>query len=951
MRLLLLFLYLLLLYAFPLAAQEYSYTHYDTKDGLASSTVHGMVQSKDGFIWFATETGLSRFDGLHFKNYTTSDGLPANEILSLRIDSKGRLWLFPFKKELCYVDQGKIHTAENDSVLRKIRIRDAPLALAESDKGDFIIPESSWTHVITADKRVYTLPVGVAIGFNIPSPLRFRIISQKISLPPNLVDLPDEIRKKAQSSRLFNGATTIDGVQYYLFQDGNTFRLIGRDKTRAMQLQSNPYRTIVMNGHEIALCHLMQGVEILDLLAPSTSHLYLPEYLVQYVMKDIEGNLWFATKGSGVFKVSSNKFKELFSVNEKGTTYIRSINKVGQDIIIGGFNDKYWKCKPADTFFFHSNEGYRPEPFLVDDHFLRRLPRGISFQPGSTNFIHLNIIATQKTVQVLGDTLLIASHLDAGLFSLKQKKCIQKLFFSRTTCAYKQENSYFIGTLDGLYRVGPEGKSHYLGDSFPAFSKEISFLTEDSHGVLWVGSNGLGVWGYKDGSICASFHQGNGLVSNLCRCLFTQGNQLWIGTEKGLNKADITPGRYHVVNKVTTGDGLNSNIINAILCDSNYVYVGTPVGVTVFDESRLRTHGIIYLNMTDITVSGRRLDPQQQDIWLSHQDNNISFAYCGISFLSEGDITYKYRVLGLNDQWKLTREPILTYPSLPSGDYTLELIAINKYKDQSKPLRYHFRIEKSLPEMLWFKIVIAVASLSALILIIYFIVRNRHKKATQKLMLEHKINSLEQMALRAQMNPHFIFNCLNSIQEYILQGDIRKTNLYLSRFASLVRDTLNNSTRVYITLEQELKYLRAYIDLEQMKQADQFYYEIRVDPGIDPRKITIPNMVLQPYIENAIKHGTSQADGPGKLVVWFHLYPEPMLLECIIEDNGPGILHSQQARDHTNHHPSKGMSITDKRIAMLNQLYPGSVPIRIQVTDTGAHGTQTGTRITIHFPI
>ncbi len=239
---------------------------------------------------------------------------------------------------------------------------------------------------------------------------------------------------------------------------------------------------------------------------------------------------------------------------------------------------------------------------------------------------------------------------------------------------------------------------------------------------------------------------------------------------------DITPGVYRANKTITTNDGLNSNIINTVFNDGNFVYVGTPVGVTVFDERNIRDHGISYINLTGITVSGRSMDPGQSHIVLSHKDNNISFEYSGISFLSEGDITYKYRISGLDKNWQTTRESVLIFPSLPSGVYTLELIAVNKFGDESKPLQYHFSIEKSFPEHIGFKVALVLFLVFFVIIIVYYIIRTRHKKATQKIMLEQKISSLEQMALRAQMNPHFIFNCLNSMQEFILLGDVRKAN-------------------------------------------------------------------------------------------------------------------------------------------------------------------------------
>src|SRR5262245_33383152 len=120
------FAYILLMMLYPLAVycQEYGYTHYTSKEGLAGSTVYSMTQDKDGFLWFGTESGVSRFDGTHFKNFTRQEGLPDNEIIQVFADSKGRVWMVPFKKSVCYYYKGKIYTQANDSLLARIHVDD-----------------------------------------------------------------------------------------------------------------------------------------------------------------------------------------------------------------------------------------------------------------------------------------------------------------------------------------------------------------------------------------------------------------------------------------------------------------------------------------------------------------------------------------------------------------------------------------------------------------------------------------------------------------------------------------------------------------------------------------------------------------------------------------------------------------------------------------------------------
>src|SRR4051812_39898348 len=152
-------IYAVFLTLFPIISfsQEYGYTRYDSKDGLASSTVYCMTQDAEGFMWFGTETGLTRFDGTHFRTFTLDDGLPDNEVIQLFTDSKGRIWISPFKKTICYYYKGKIHTQENDPLLKRIHIDRNVVRFAENDRGDVLLMETGQFHMVTAANEVYTV--------------------------------------------------------------------------------------------------------------------------------------------------------------------------------------------------------------------------------------------------------------------------------------------------------------------------------------------------------------------------------------------------------------------------------------------------------------------------------------------------------------------------------------------------------------------------------------------------------------------------------------------------------------------------------------------------------------------------------------------------------------------------------------------------------------------------
>lgn len=215
--------------------------------------------------------------------------------------------------------------------------------------------------------------------------------------------------------------------------------------------------------------------------------------------------------------------------------------------------------------------------------------------------------------------------------------------------------------------------------------------------------------------------------------------------------------------------------------------------------------------------------------------------------------------------------------------------------------------------------------------------------------LEKKMMNLEQMALRAQMNPHFIFNSLNAVQHFVMNRDVEGVNNYLGAFARLVRQTLDNAGKQLVTLDEEVRYLDTYLSLEKMKSFNGFNYEIEVYDAIDCYVTLIPGMILQPFVENSIRHGVAQKENRNGLVKV--VFSKNQKLVCIIEDNGIGRVKAAEIKSETgdNGFESKGMSITMSRILAINKMY--NTDITIQVDDlTDNEGGPAGTRVKVEFP-
>jgi hypothetical protein len=240
----------------------------------------------------------------------------------------------------------------------------------------------------------------------------------------------------------------------------------------------------------------------------------------------------------------------------------------------------------------------------------------------------------------------------------------------------------------------------------------------------------------------------------------------------------------------------------------------------------------------------------------------------------------------------------------------------------------------------------------ALIAAITALLLNRYRFRSQQRIaaMNHTISELNQTNLRQQMNPHFIFNTLNSIQYYVFQNDKIASNNYMSKFASLIRKTLENSRHTEISIKEELDALRLYLELEELRFKEKFEWTIRVDEDIDTLAYKIPTMLIQPYVENAITHGLMHKEnGKGYLNVELQLQNDHIL--CTVEDNGIGRTRAMEIKQQkNNNHQSMGTNITESRLRLVNELYGKQMNV-IYIDLLDDDGEPAGTKVELNIPI
>jgi ligand-binding sensor domain-containing protein len=942
-------LYLILTLFFArVRAQEYNYIHYDTRDGLAGSTVYHMCQDKKGYIWFATDNGVSMFDGKVFRNFTTEDGLTDNEVLYIDSDGKGRVWMMPFNKTVCYYYEGKIHNNRNDSSLKKISFSSYGLTskvnkLDEiyflTSNGIFLYKHSGELKQVANYKQLaekYSLEVTDFAPLNIYYAYPYEmLLYNRHSLFMIKDDTTVYVKEVTSNPSLKPNFFSVDRNLNLMYPDSSVPNSI------TSGLHISHHRTIYTT---------IQGAWMLDTLGRVIGRPFLAGKKVSNALEDSEGNIWFSTIGEGVFRLTSTSMKT-FTTHQEAFC----IEKAGNRIYAGYADGSVQVVKDL-----HVEKEYHFFPKYYKSHFkrlytMKTAPSGVIYLGFDSYIARLEKgkllyapVRPIKSIDIVDDqTLVVSTNHNTVRLNSSNLTVIDTIWEDRGTKVIYHNSHYYIGTLDGLMIIDSNGNAIKAGKNNPLLEKRIVDMCKMPDGSFWIATSDNGVLLFKNGQVDTVINTKNGLGSNICKSIFLKDQFLWVGTNKGVNKIDVHTKK--VLLHYSVSDGLASDDINAIYADDEKIWVCSPEGLTYFTEKDISGRSVCRLDLTGIYVSNKKITTQSS-IQLPYNDNNISFEYTAISFKSAGDITYHYKLTGLDKDWKETKLTTLSYPSLPPGDYEFQLHATNKFGTQSETIRTAFSIAAPFWKTWWFWTGIILLALAT----IWYIFRLRYRRIQQRVReknrIEKKMAELEQASLRAQMNPHFIFNCLNSIQHLMLKNDTEQTNRYVIAFGDLIRQTLYNSGKLNISITDEVRYLTNYLELEKLRFSSSFSYNIHLDKNILADDTLIPSMMLQPFAENAIRHGIRYKEDSSGLIK-IEIWKDKQYINLSVEDNGIGREAARKYKSEQHiEYQSKGITLTKNRLDILTT--GTTEKINMNIIDLKDENSKPiGTKVLICFPL
>lgn len=519
------------------------------------------------------------------------------------------------------------------------------------------------------------------------------------------------------------------------------------------------------------------------------------------------------------------------------------------------------------------------------------------------------------------------------------------------TSAPSKAEKLWIGQGDGLFLL-QQGQWINLEKEKkeqPLLSLSIRDIQCDQNGIPWIATGSQGIYAFYDQKTYPIAETTDKVIKSI---YIDQQNQIWATSNNGLlqiNCKSYTPFEYEL-RYFTRAHGLASNEINCIVAKDTVAYIGSGHGLSKINLVPMVSQQKTFpLHITSINIQGK--DTLVQDFYdLSPSQNSIRISFVGLSYESEGDIIYEYRMEGIDTSWQSTKNLQKEYLFLPYGKtYTFHLSAHNKEGLHSaNQVRIQFKIRSPW----WSKTGVHLLGILSIALLFYGIyirrVKTIRQKATEKLEVSKRLATLKLQALQARMNPHFIFNALQAIQDFITNQDERTANKYLSNFSRLMRLFLDSSIEKYISLDQELELLQLYLELEQLRFDPPFSFHFDIPEKLDISTIEIPTMILQPFVENAVNHGLRYKSGAGTIKIIIREAEEK--LKVIIEDNGVGRAKAKAIQQKSRRsYVSRSTKIVEERLSTIAILEEQQIKIEIQ--DLMEQESAKGTRVYLEIEL
>ena len=958
------------------------WTQYAVEEGLISSEVHCLLQDRDGYLWIGTDQGLCSFDSEEWTYYTPADGLQDGLLVELKEDAIGNIWFKGLNHTIGYVDKrsNEVKTPTfNQTLMLHLNHRHALKWNIDHEGNGYVYVHEFHNNRI---KRPYALTMHQIGQFEVLDTLRigpskYQFLHKKTQ--PEEVWIYDRTTTRLSIESCAGDYNEFYGIQTGLNLPGMASNGSLRDLPNLTTLPGNKLLVGINNyimivdqasgnvlsadtlEHDVAACRVGADGKVWiglkhrgGLLVYPSSDLskqpksFLKGLTISSFCDDSSGALWIGTTERGIFYFSNSAFYKIpFPVDGEKLT---ALSTVGQQIhaIFGRKNGYRLNTKNGYPSFEYLHSGKQLSNiwcigdtcFTSEVHVDNRIRLMRWTMEPTVDTTWCSGTAFTHSLPISDDEIFAYSNIQWGFINYNNGELnaisLDNGTFLRVNSAIKwDQDTVLIASNRGLKKVTIDGQQEFMADEIGM--GHIYDIAIDPWNNFWIATKGHGVYyANRKGQVLCQYTTDHGLPRNASYDLeLTTDSQLFGATPAGLFQIDVSRKKRgrHEIQTWGVAQGLHSLDLKQLASNEDYLFLNVANGPVMAPLKSLRK-GSKYpaLRIKKVTINGehRTLD---QIAHLGAHENDVSIQFGGFHFGSKKPI-YWYS-LDHGFSWKSTHDQELNLLDINPGSYHV-MIATRPVFRQGKDLQLAFEIAQPFTKSpLFIVLIFLVGGAFAFFILWTFLSRER---------LERRILMSRQQALSSQMNPHFIFNALNSIYYFVGKGKKGEVQSYISEFAFLMRQVLNASRKGQITLDKELEALRAYLELEELRFRMPHEIRVVVADDLKPRlsSIKIPSMILQPYLENAVEHGLFPKDEPGYLL--FELSATTHELSIIIEDNGVGREHSKKL-PNTDYEPSHGMAITEERIALVNK--KSSRKISYKVEDL----LPSGTRVSICIPI
>lgn len=962
--------------------------NYQSIKGLPTEEIYDIHNDKKGFVWVAHALGVSRYDGTSFTHFSSPE-ITNTGFTNLTEDNFGIIWCHNFSGQIFFISNEGMHLLReynynNEKYFPTITIIENQL-LSTSSKGLFVynLLTKKGEYITLPGKKISTRFLTAAgksvviVGeknedcykYSIKGGLKKLFFKQSFKTDIELKEIT--LNPTAFKDTLY-GFTNGKGVLHKLLLKNDTLQLL------ESRFNAGFINTITQYEKEIWIhtkrsSYNLNGKKIIRGLNLSD------------IIYDQNGNIWLSSLQLGLLMATSDPLvKKVRSPITQDNDPIRLMKHRAKYIVYGTQNGKVIirnKVDQTEKIFQLPAAAGNIERifFLSDDKILVGPSLGIYLiSISQNNLFTLVKLGSLKDIAFTKNALYIASSTSLAkiensdlvtfLQSQTNKKNQEKIFYDflskeltkiiknqsfvenkrcLSVCITNSNSSVLASFKDGLYKINDNKVSKLLLNEQHIISSTL--LHFENKNFIQTLNSGLLI---MTNDIIKVVDINSGLLSNNIIQIKLIGDLLYIIMRDFIQIMDARTEKLIAAYPVSSDQ---TGSIYDIIQEENTLVISSAKGFYEFNINNKTNNTVPPVYILSITVDSTNLllDSLKN---LPYNKNSLQILLSSPSFTYPNNTYFQYRLIGSYDSsWKSLKagQNRVSLASISPGTYKFEAFAVDYKKNKSiTPAFFEFKIQKPWWQTNLFYILF---SLSIFIVCVYLIryrflsLRKKDALTIEMLDIQNQLKKNQLTAIQSQMNPHFVFNALNTIQGFIYDNDKVNAGIYLGKFSELIRNTLEYSSKDYILLADEIKLLTNYLDLEKARFGDDLTVLFNIHVKLDPDLLMIPTMMIQPFIENAMKHGLLHIKGKKILKIDFEL-SDANLIKITIDDNGIGRERSKQLAINRKNNTGFGNMAIQTRIDLINNLNNSKIETKI-IDKIDSRGNAAGTSVILFLPV